>query len=184
MSLARGSCTSFCEASQPGPQALEPPDQPHCSPWKPGCALGFPPRLPHSSSFLPAPPPRSSFCLSLPCGQGASPPRRLSTSLAHLRRALGELMALGRGHFCAPVYISAREGEFPCLGHWGGVELRLWKESVQFSRSVMSDSLRLHGLQHTRPPCPSPTPGAYSFGRNILRQVWILPPGLTQFCGH
>ena len=26
----------------------------------------------------------------------------------------------------------------------------------------MSDSLRPHGLQHTRPPCPSPTPGVYS----------------------
>ena len=33
---------------------------------------------------------------------------------------------------------------------------------VQFSRSVMSDSLWPHGLQHTRPPCPSPTPGVYS----------------------
>ena len=32
--------------------------------------------------------------------------------------------------------------------------------SVQFSNSVMSDSLRPHGLQHTRPPCPSPTPRA------------------------
>ena len=31
--------------------------------------------------------------------------------------------------------------------------------SVQFSRSVVSDSLGPHGLQHTRPPCPSPTPG-------------------------
>ena len=30
--------------------------------------------------------------------------------------------------------------------------------SVQFSRSVVSDSLRPHELQHTRPPCPSPTP--------------------------
>ena len=30
--------------------------------------------------------------------------------------------------------------------------------SVQFSRSVMSDSLRPHELQHTRPPCPSPAP--------------------------
>ena len=28
--------------------------------------------------------------------------------------------------------------------------------------SVMANSLRPHGLQHTRPPCPSPTPGAYS----------------------
>ena len=31
-----------------------------------------------------------------------------------------------------------------------------------FSHSVMSNSLRPHGLQHTRLPCPSPTPGAYS----------------------
>ena len=34
--------------------------------------------------------------------------------------------------------------------------------SVQFSHSVMSDSLQPHGLQHTRPPCPSPTPRMYS----------------------
>ena len=34
--------------------------------------------------------------------------------------------------------------------------------SVHFSCSVMSNSLWPHGLQHTRPPCPSPTPGAYS----------------------
>ena len=33
--------------------------------------------------------------------------------------------------------------------------------SVHFSRSVGSDSLQPHGLQHARPPCPSPTPGAY-----------------------
>ena len=33
--------------------------------------------------------------------------------------------------------------------------------SVQFSRSVMSNSLRPHGLQHARPPCSSPTPGVY-----------------------
>ena len=33
--------------------------------------------------------------------------------------------------------------------------------SVQFSCSVVSDSLRPHELQHTRPPCPSPTPGVH-----------------------
>ena len=33
--------------------------------------------------------------------------------------------------------------------------------SVQFSRSVVSDSLRLHELQHASPPCPSPTPGVH-----------------------
>ena len=37
--------------------------------------------------------------------------------------------------------------------------------SVQFSRSVMSDSLRPHELQHPRPPCPSPTPGVHSDSR-------------------
>ena len=34
--------------------------------------------------------------------------------------------------------------------------------SVQFSHSVVSDSLRPHESQHARPPCPSPTPGVYS----------------------
>ena len=34
--------------------------------------------------------------------------------------------------------------------------------SVQFSCSVMSNSLRPHKLQHARPPCPSPTPGVHS----------------------
>ena len=33
---------------------------------------------------------------------------------------------------------------------------------VQFSRSVVSDCLRPHGLQHARLPCPLPTPGVYS----------------------
>ena len=33
--------------------------------------------------------------------------------------------------------------------------------SVQFSHSVVSDTLRPHESQHTRPPCPSPTPGVH-----------------------
>ena len=33
--------------------------------------------------------------------------------------------------------------------------------SVQFSRSVVSDSLQPHEPQHARPPCPSPTPGVH-----------------------
>ena len=33
--------------------------------------------------------------------------------------------------------------------------------SVQFNHSVVSDSLRPHESQHTRPPCPSPTPGVH-----------------------
>ena len=42
----------------------------------------------------------------------------------------------------------------------------LW---VQLSRSVVSDSLRPRELQHTRPPCPSPAPGAYSNMRSSSR---------------
>ena len=37
--------------------------------------------------------------------------------------------------------------------------------SVQFSRSVVSDSLRPHESQHARPPCVSPTPGVHSDSR-------------------
>ena len=37
--------------------------------------------------------------------------------------------------------------------------------SVQFSRSVVSDSLRSHESQHARPPCPSPTPGVHPDSR-------------------
>ena len=37
-----------------------------------------------------------------------------------------------------------------------------FQQRVQFSCSVVSDSLQPHGLQHARPPCPSPTPGIYS----------------------
>ena len=37
--------------------------------------------------------------------------------------------------------------------------------SVQFNRSVVSNSLRPHESQHARPPCPSPTPGVHSNSR-------------------
>ena len=44
---------------------------------------------------------------------------------------------------------------------------------VQFSHSVMSDSLQPCGLHHARPPCPSPTPGAYSNSCPLSR--WCHP---------
>ena len=44
---------------------------------------------------------------------------------------------------------------------------------VQFSCSVMSDSLRPHELQHARPPCPSPTPGVYS--KSCPSSQWCHP---------
>ena len=36
------------------------------------------------------------------------------------------------------------------------------KNSLQFSCSIVSNSLKPYGLQHARPPCPSPTPGVHS----------------------
>ena len=48
--------------------------------------------------------------------------------------------------------------------------------SVQFSCSVVSDSFRPHGLQHTRLPCPSPTPGACS---NSCPLSWWCHPTIS-----
>ena len=45
--------------------------------------------------------------------------------------------------------------------------------SVQFSQSVVSDSLWPHGLQHTRLPCLSPTPGVYS--NSCTLNQWCCP---------
>ena len=45
--------------------------------------------------------------------------------------------------------------------------------SVQFSCSVVSNSLQPHGLQHVRPPCPSPTPRVYSKSCPLSR--WCHP---------
>ena len=63
---------------------------------------------------------------------------------------------------------------YTCLSIFRGV---LWEifgiHLVQFSCSVMSNSLRPHGLQHARLPCPSPTPGAYSNSCPLSR--WCHP---------
>ena len=48
--------------------------------------------------------------------------------------------------------------------------------SVQFSPSVVSDSLRPHEPQHTRPPCPSPTPGVHP---NPCPSSWWCHPTIS-----
>jgi len=48
--------------------------------------------------------------------------------------------------------------------------------SVQFSHSVVSDSLQPHGLQHMRPPCPSKTPRVYS---NSCPLSWWCHPTIS-----
>ena len=49
-----------------------------------------------------------------------------------------------------------------CIHGHAWILKQAFVSSVQFSRSVVSNSLRPHGLQHTRLSCPSPTPGANS----------------------
>ena len=48
-------------------------------------------------------------------------------------------------------------------------DMIIYIRSDQISRSVVSDSLRPHELQHARPPCPSPTPGVHSNSRPSSR---------------
>ena len=48
--------------------------------------------------------------------------------------------------------------------------------SVQFNRSVVSDSLWPHELQHARPPCPSPTPRVHS---NSCASSWWCHPAIS-----
>ena len=64
-----------------------------------------------------------------------------------------------------------KQNQYPVVGGTGDrSKVQCCKEqycisSVQFSRSVVSDFLRPHESQHTRPPCPSPSPGVHSDSR-------------------
>ena len=64
-----------------------------------------------------------------------------------------------------------RQGRVKCVAEFQG-------GSVQFSHSVVSSFLRPHGLQHARPPCPSPTPRVYS---NSCPLSWWYHPTISTF---
>jgi len=102
-----------------------------------------------------------------------------------------EVPHMSRTHMCTAsdnINVTHQSGAFfPPLG-WtytdtlrssksiGCIRVHSWSYtfcSVQFSRSVMSDSLWPHGLQRARTPCPSPTPWAYSNSRPLSQ--WCLP---------
>ena len=88
---------------------------------------------------------------------------------------------------------SSRESSWPrdqtwvsynsCIGVW---VLYHWchlgspTAVLQFRRSVVSDSLKPHGLQQARLPCPSPTPGACS---NSCPSSWWYPPTISSSVG-
>ena len=75
-----------------------------------------------------------------------------------------------------------RKGNF--LYSWYKCKLEQFN-LVQFSGSVVSNSLWPHGLQHTRPPCQSPTPGVYSNSHPL--SWWCLPTissSVSPFSSH
>ena len=78
----------------------------------------------------------------------------LSTNSCILRAGL--LTALWPAVNYVSECVNRSQGCMPILG-----KVRNTFSSVQFSHSVVSDSLQPHGPQHAKPPCPSPTPGAY-----------------------
>ena len=68
-----------------------------------------------------------------------------------------DLAAAAAGFSCGPREVSQATEKDQRFQHSNS----LWFRWAQFSHSVVSNSLRHHGLQHARPPCPSPTPRAY-----------------------
>ena len=63
--------------------------------------------------------------------------------------------------------------------HWFWTLLLTMFSSVQFSHSVVSDSLWPHEPQHARPPCPSPTPGVHP---NPCPLSWWCHPTISSCC--
>ena len=101
---------------------------------------------------------------------------------------ISQLVKIKKGRCIFPVVINALKPLSKCLPFLLDLciqpELSLsWGLIVswvsQFSHSIVSSSLRNHGLQHFRPPCPSKTPRAYSkWVTNHLILYWpfLLPP--------
>ena len=68
-----------------------------------------------------------------------------------------------------------------CFARWPSLQF----SSVQFSRSVMSNTLWPHGMQHARPPCLSSTPGIYSNSCSLSQ--WChptMPSSVIPFSPH
>ena len=108
---------------------------------------------------------------SLPKGQGSGQSTKPGAGEGRVGGGVGEAPRGSRAQmldFCfLDILLSTCEGS--CVSGHMGILLVFGDQrerenfsSVQFSRSVVSDSLRPHESQHARPPCPLPTPGVHS----------------------
>ena len=98
----------------------------------------------------------------------------LSTSLSAIRKFLSNFLCwisshllenhpLPRGNHLTQKHQDYQFSCYHLCTSWACiVHLGFQFSSVQFSHSVMSNSLQPHELQHARPPCPTPTPGVHS----------------------
>ena len=94
--------------------------------------------------------------------QGIFPTQGSNPGLPHCRQILYQLSRKG-----SPRILEWVAYPFSSRSSQPRTQTRVERRfsSVQFSRSVVSDSLRPHESQHTRPPCPSPFPGVHSDSR-------------------
>ena len=121
--------------------------------------------------------------VAFPFSREIFPTQGSNPGLLHFRQTLYQL-----SHKRSPrilKWVSLLQGIFPTQeSNWGLLHCKwiLYQmsyqgnpsiSSVQFSRSVMSDSLPPHESQHTRPLCPSPTPRVHSNSRPLSR--WCHP---------
>ena len=118
-----------------------------------------------------------SFVLSKPQSQHGTHPIFIVISISVFVFPLGQTASQLK--LCSVFFLKYQA---QCSGHGSCLTVtRL--SSVQFSRSVISDSLRPHGLQHARLLCPSPTPGAYSSDSDAIPPSHPLsspsPPGFN-----
>ena len=116
--------------------------------------------------------PRQQYWSGLPCPPSEDLPDSEIESMSHTSPALASRFFTTSATWEAPIHVSILPQTLPCrLSHiteqsslcYTGIPCCF--SSVQFSRSVMSNSLRPHESQHARPPCPSPNPGVHSDSR-------------------
>ena len=115
--------------------------------------------------------------LDFPCGSTGRESGCNAGNLG-LIPGLGRSPGEGKGY---PLQYSGLENSMDCIVHGiaksrsrlSDFHFTMELQSVQFSRSVMSDSLRHHESQHARPPCPSPTPRVHPDPRPLSQ--WCHP---------
>ena len=82
-----------------------------------------------------------------------------------------------------PSFKRSRKSKFCCkISNQWDIYTKQIISTVQFSHSVVSDSLWPHGLQHTRLPCPSPPLEAYS--NSCPSSRWCHPTSVIPFSSH